>query len=306
MVKEQKLATYDGDEIFIREWSEVEKPVGIVQIVHGMNEHSGRYAELASKLNQAGYLVVADDHRGFGLTAKSEAELGHIEPSNGLEMMLQDQEIVKHHMEQKFPDLPYFIFAHSMGSYITRVFITRHSLDGVILAGSGLQPTLLLAAATRLASHFVKKYPARKNHLLNKLAFLGFNRTFHEKHPYSWLSRDPLVQEAFAKDPLCGPVVGTSGFFDTLFRAILASQIKENVWSVPNGLPVLLLSGTEDPVGHYGKDIPKLAVKLSKAGVKDVTYKLYEGARHELIHEVGKETVITDIINWIEQKRSER
>ncbi|MHC5252171.1 lysophospholipase [Listeria kieliensis] len=306
MVNEQKLATEDGEEIFIREWSEVEAPIGIVQIVHGMNEHSGRYAEFAAKLNQAGFVVIADDHRGFGLTAKSEAELGHIEPSKGLEMMLQDQEIVKHYIEQKFPDLPYFIFAHSMGSFITRVFITRHSADGVILAGSGLQPTLLLALATKLSQQFVKKHSQRKNELLNKLAFWGFNHTYHEKHPFSWLSRDPLVQEAFAKDPLCGPIVGTSGFFDTLFRAILAAQIKENVESVPNGIPILLLSGTEDPVGHYGKDIPKLAVRLSEAGVQDVTYKLYEGARHELIHEIGKETVMLDIIDWMEQKRSER
>lgn len=304
MYKERKLQTHDDVELHVYIWDEVENPIGIVQIVHGMSEYGGRYNLLAEALNKAGYIALADDHRGFGKTALNKNELGHIEPKNSAKKMVLDERMVQLYAQEHYPDLPYFIFAHSMGSFLIRLFMAEYPTNGVILCGSGLQPTLLLNAAKWVSSRRIKKDAARRSGLLNKLAFWGYNRTYSDTSHFSWLTRDQAVQKAYEKDPFGGPIVGTSGFFHTLFTVISESQKKSHFKHIPKELPLLLLSGTEDPVGHYGKDIPKLAITLAENGVSDVTYKLYEGARHELVNETCKEVVFSDIIRWLDAKRN--
>ncbi|MBC1652063.1 alpha/beta hydrolase [Listeria welshimeri] len=302
MNKEMKLKAADGLELHLHIWDEVEKPIGLIQIVHGMAEHGARYDLFAKRLNQAGYIVVADDHRGFGKSAINESYLGHLDGETGFQNMIQDEVSVRTYIKENYPNLPYFIFAHSMGSFIIRTFMAQHQVDGVILSGSGLQPTALLKMGQIITKHHVKKDDKKRSGFLNKLAFWGYNKPFNENHRFSWLSRDVAVYEAYEKDPFCGPVVGTSGFFHNLFEVVKVSQQKETLESVPKDLPILLLSGSDDPVGHFGKDTPKIALALEKAGVEDVTYKIYENARHELVNELCKETVFQDVIDWLNAK----
>ncbi|MBC1621588.1 alpha/beta hydrolase [Listeria welshimeri] len=302
MNKEMKLKAADGLELHLHIWDEVEKPIGLIQIVHGMAEHGARYDLFAKRLNQAGYIVVADDHRGFGKSAINESYLGHLDGVTGFQNMIQDEVSVRTYIKENYPNLPYFIFAHSMGSFIIRTFMAQHQVDGVILSGSGLQPTALLKMGQIITKYRVKKDDKKRSGFLNKLAFWGYNKPFNENHRFSWLSRDVAVYEAYEKDPFCGPVVGTSGFFHNLFEVVKVSQQKETLESVPNDLPILLLSGSDDPVGHFGKDTPKIALALEKAGVEDVTYKIYENARHELVNELCKETVFQDVIDWLNAK----
>lgn len=302
MNKEMKLKAADGLELHLHIWDEVEKPIGLIQIVHGMAEHGARYDLFAKRLNQAGYIVVADDHRGFGKSAINESYLGHLDGETGFQNMIQDEVSVRTYIKENYPNLPYFIFAHSMGSFIIRMFMAQHQVDGVILSGSGLQPTALLKMGQIITKYRVKKDDKKRSGLLNKLAFWGYNKPFNENHRFSWLSRDVAVYEAYEKDPFCGPVVGTSGFFHNLFEVVKVSQQKETLESVPKDLPILLLSGSDDPVGHFGKDTPKIALALEKAGVEDVTYKIYENARHELVNELCKETVFQDVIDWLNAK----
>ncbi|MBC1395009.1 alpha/beta hydrolase [Listeria welshimeri] len=302
MNKEMKLKAADGLELHLHIWDEVEKPIGLIQIVHGMAEHGARYDLFAKRLNQAGYIVVADDHRGFGKSAINESYLGHLDGETGFQNMIQDEVSVRTYIKENYPNLPYFIFAHSMGSFIIRTFMAQHQVDGVILSGSGLQPTALLKMGQIITKHRVKKDDKKRSSFLNKLAFWGYNKPFNENHRFSWLSRDVAVYEAYEKDPFCGPVVGTSGFFHNLFEVVKVSQQKETLESVPKDLPILLLSGSDDPVGHFGKDTPKIALALEKAGVEDVTYKIYENARHELVNELCKETVFQDVIDWLNAK----
>lgn len=299
MNKEMKLKAADGLELHLHIWDEVEKPIGLIQIVHGMAEHGARYDLFAKRLNQAGYIVVADDHRGFGKSAINESYLGHLDGETGFQNMIQDEVSVRTYIKENYPNLPYFIFAHSMGSFIIRTFMAQHQVDGVILSGSGLQPTALLKMGQIITKYRVKKDDKKRSGFLNKLAFWGYNKPFNENHRFSWLSRDVAVYEAYEKDPFCGPVVGTSGFFHNLFEVVKVSQQKETLESVPKDLPILLLSGSDDPVGHFGKDTPKIALALEKAGVEDVTYKIYENARHELVNELCKETVFQDVIDWL-------
>ncbi|MBC2355932.1 alpha/beta hydrolase [Listeria welshimeri] len=302
MNKEMKLKAADGLELHLHIWDEVEKPIGLIQIVHGMAEHGARYDLFAKRLNQAGYIVVADDHRGFGKSAINESYLGHLDGETGFQNMIQDEVSVRTYIKENYPNLPYFIFAHSMGSFIIRTFMAQHQVDGVIFSGSGLQPTALLKMGQIITKHRVKKDDKKRSGFLNKLAFWGYNKPFNENHRFSWLSRDVAVYEAYEKDPFCGPVVGTSGFFHNLFEVVKVSQQKETLESVPKDLPILLLSGSDDPVGHFGKDTPKIALALEKAGVEDVTYKIYENARHELVNELCKETVFQDVIDWLNAK----
>lgn len=302
MNKELKLKAADGLELHLHIWDEVEKPIGLIQIVHGMAEHGARYDLFAKRLNQAGYIVVADDHRGFGKSAINESYLGHLDGETGFQNMIQDEVSVRTYIKENYPNLPYFIFAHSMGSFIIRTFMAQHQVDGVILSGSGLQPTALLKMGQIITKHRVKKDDKKRSGFLNKLAFWGYNKPFNENHRFSWLSRDVAVYEAYEKDPFCGPVVGTSGFFHNLFEVVKVSQQKETLESVPKDLPILLLSGSDDPVAHFGKDTPKIALALEKAGVEDVTYKIYENARHELVNELCKETVFQDVIDWLNAK----
>lgn len=302
MNKEMKLKAADGLELHLHIWDEVEKPIGLIQIVHGMAEHGARYDLFAKRLNQAGYIVVADDHRGFGKSAINESYLGHLDGETGFQNMIQDEVSVRTYIKENYPNLPYFIFAHSMGSFIIRTFMAQHQVDGVILSGSGLQPTALLKMGQIITKYRVKKDDKKRSGFLNKLAFWGYNKPFNENHRFSWLSRDVAVYEAYEKDPFCGPVVGTSGFFHNLFEVVKVSQQKETLESVPKDLSILLLSGSDDPVGHFGKDTPKIALALEKAGVEDVTYKIYENARHELVNELCKETVFQDVIDWLNAK----
>ncbi|EAE2875055.1 alpha/beta hydrolase [Listeria monocytogenes] len=305
MYKQMKLKATDGLDLHLHIWDEVENPVGVVQIVHGMAEHGARYGVFAERLNEAGYIVVADDHRGFGKSAIDESYLGHLDGETGFQDMIKDEVVVRTYLKETYPGLSYFIFAHSMGSFVIRTFMAQHQVDGVILSGSGLQPIPLLKMGQIITKQRIKKDEMKRSGFLNKLAFWGYNKPFNENHRFSWLSRDVAIYEAYEKDPFCGPVVGTSGFFHKLFEAVKISQQKETVESVPKDLPILLLSGSDDPVGHFGKDTPKIALALEAAGVEDVTYKIYEDARHELVNELCKETVFKDVIAWLNTKNKE-
>ncbi|EAD8144338.1 alpha/beta hydrolase, partial [Listeria monocytogenes] len=190
MYKQMKLKATDGLDLHLHIWDEVKNPVGVVQIVHGMAEHGARYGLFAERLNQAGYIVVADDHRGFGKSAIDEASLGHLDGETGFQNMVEDEAVVRTYLKESYPELPYFIFAHSMGSFIIRTFMAKHQVDGVILSGSGLQPIALLKMGQMITKQRVKKDDRKRSGFLNKLAFWGYNKPFNENHRFSWLSRD--------------------------------------------------------------------------------------------------------------------
>ncbi|AQY50970.1 hydrolase [Listeria weihenstephanensis FSL R9-0317] len=306
MHTELKIETHDQSPLHVHIWEEVQKPVGIVQIVHGMAEHGARYADFAHYLNGQGFIVIADDHRGFGKSAKDASMLGHLAFPDGFEAMVADEEVVAAFIKERHPNLPHFIFGHSMGSFITRVLITRYKVGAAVLAGSGLQPDPILKAGLFYAKLRAKNHETKRSAILHKASFYGFNREFaSEKHPFSWLSRDKAVHKTYTEDPFCGQVVGSLGFYHSLLFGIEKSQNIETIEKTPKDVPLLLISGSKDPVGHFGKDVPKLAVKYEKAGVGDVTLKIYEDARHELTNEINKEQVFEDVVSWYKKQLGE-
>lgn len=285
-------------------WEPEGRPVGVIQICHGMAEHIGRYAWLAGQLCDKGFAVCGDDHLGHGRTAGTEDDLGYFGEHDGWNHLIEDEHKMRCELEKRFPGLPLFLLGHSMGSFITRGYVARHGegMAGYICWGtSGPVPGMGFGLAL---VHFLcilgqGKKPGK---LIDKLAHRGYLDRVEEKSSsgLEWLSRDPEVYKAFAEDPKANFVFTNAGFRD-LF--CLLKNVNGLRWSdrVPKNLPILIMSGDQDPVGQFGEGPRKVAGWLKKSGVRDVTLKLYEGARHELHNERNRDEVVSDLTDWIKQ-----
>jgi len=296
----------DGTEIFAMKWSpeNLQKPKAAVQIAHGYAEHIGRYAAFACKLAEAGIVVYANDHRGHGKTNGNAGEAICFADEAGFDKVVADMRGLTRIIQEKHPGLPIFLFGHSMGSLLTRRYIQLHGDDlaGAILSGSGVFSDGLLKLGTVVAMSEIKRkgrtHPSR---LLDKLVFQNFNRGFKPaRTDLDWISRDEAEVDRFLADPLRGKI-GSSGYFHDFFSGLLAMNDAANIQAIPKDLPLHFISGTADPVGgKAGKGIVQACRAYQKAGLQDVSYKLYEGARHELLNETNKEAVTEDVILWIE------
>ena len=286
-------------------WEPEGEPVGVVQICHGMAEHIGRYAWLARQLCAKGYVVCGDDHLGHGRTALTKDDLGYFGERDGWDHLIEDEHGMRKELEKRFPGLPFFLLGHSMGSFITRGYVARHGtgLSGYICWGtSGPVPgTGLGIFLTTLLCVFGQG--EKRGRFVDKLTHKGYlDRYDQVETELDWLSRDREVYAPFAEDPKANFVFTNAGFRD-LFR--LLKNVSGPRWSrqVPKGLPILIMSGDMDPVGQFGEGPKKVAGWLREAGVRDLTLKLYEGARHELHNELNRDEVVADLMSWLENHR---
>ncbi|WP_044640483.1 alpha/beta hydrolase [Risungbinella massiliensis] len=294
--------TTDHAKIYVHKWKSDSSPIGIVQIAHGMAEHSKRYHEFATKLVEAGYVVYANDHRGHGQTAGKEEELGYFAEENGWELVVDDLYQLTNIIKKEYPQIPFFLFGHSMGSFLSRRYIQKYGmeLDGVILSGTGADQGILSWLGIQFANVERKiKGKRTKSNLLNRLVFGNFNRAFQPiRTEFDYLSRDEREVDKYIADPFCGYVPTTSFFYD-LFSGVNQSDKPENLNQVPKNLPIFLFSGDQDPVGDNGRGVLKTYHHFQKAGIVDVSYKLYPGGRHEMLNESNREEVYQDVIAWL-------
>lgn len=295
--------SHDGEEIFTYKWSPTNvKLKGIVHITHGLSEHAGRYANFAAELNSFGYVVYAHDQRGHGKTAKSNDNIAHID-EGGWNSMQKDLLMLIDIIKGAHPSLPIFLFGHSMGSFILRNVLQNSHPDvkGVILAGTGCYERIALNAGILLAKTMVRRKGGhKKSYYINRITFKAFNSNIPKpKSFFDWLSRDEKAVYSFYNDPLCR-INCSNNLFLELFKGLKTIQNTTNIKRIPKNIPILLVSGDSDPVGHWGKDVPELANLFKSIGVQNVQYKLYPGARHEIINEINKAEVIKDIISWLE------
>lgn len=295
----------DGTEIFATKWSpaDLQKPRAAVQIAHGYAEHIGRYAAFAGKLAEAGIVVYGNDHRGHGKTNGNVGEAICFADEAGFDKVVADMRALTEIIQADHPGLPLFLFGHSMGSLLTRRYIQLYGDDlaGAVLSGSGVFSNGLLKLGTVVAaSESKRKGRAHPSRLLDKLVFQNFNRGFKPaRTDLDWLSRDPMEVDKFLADPLRGKI-GSVGYFHDFFSGLLAMNASVNIQSIPKGLPLHFISGSADPVGgKAGKGIIQTCRAYQQAGLQEVSYKLYEGARHELLNETNKGEVTQDIIEWI-------
>ena len=279
-------------------WFPEASPRAIIQLVHGMAEHIERYERLAKALNERGFLVCGRNHRGHGKDAEL---LGYFADKNGWQAILRDAHEVAEDVKKRYPGVPFFVLGHSMGSFLAREYAIQYGkeLDGLILSGTGFYGRPLCLAGRLMAGLSPQKKPAN---FVNNIAFAGNNKPFAPgRTGFEWLSRDEQEVDKYVADPLCGFTFTGRAFAD-FFTGLEALTYEKDLRAMPKGLPVYFMSGDHDPVGQMGEGVKKVAAQFRRAGMKDVTVKLYPDARHELFNELNRDEVTQDLIGWLEEK----
>lgn len=276
-------------------------PKGIVQLAHGMAEHIDRYRDFADFLCAAGYIFAANDHAGHGRSLKDDAHKGYFAAENGWTAVVEDMRSLRAVLKAEYPDIPYILMGHSMGSFLARTYAARYpaEIDALIISGtSGKNP--VLGIAKWLASREMKKHGAMApSVLLDKLAFGSYNKQFKPARTgFDWLTTVESIVDAYVADPLCGFPFTAAGFKD-LFDGL--GEVSEPTWAgkVPK-VPILIFSGDQDPVGANGKGVKEVANALVKSG-HTVELNLYPGCRHEMLNESCKGKVYEDILNFLNE-----
>lgn len=276
---------------------------GVVQIIHGMREHMGRYAHFAAFMNEGGYAVCGEDHLGHGETVPKGGLYGHFGKSGGADFLVDDCRALTEIMRKRYPDAPLFLLGHSMGSFVGRVYITkyRQGLSGFICMGTG-GPNPLAKSGRALASLLARiGFGEKESKIMDNIAFGKYNDKFKDDNSHnSWLSRDREIYKQYSNDAHTKRLFTNAGFRDMLTLNIEANT-KSWYYSVPKDLPILLVSGSDDPVGDYGAGVEQVRGGLQDAGVEKLEFKLYDGARHEILNETNRDEVFADILGWMER-----
>lgn len=303
--KEFRFQSGDGINVYVYNWEPEEgvKVKGVVQIAHGMAETAARYERFATALTKNGYIVYINDHRGHGKTAESLDKIGYLADQDGFEWLVKDMHQLSTIIKKEHPDLPLFLFGHSMGSFATQRYIMLHGseLKGTILSGSNGSQALLHRVAFIAAKSDVKRIGRQaKSKKMNQLSFGSFNNAFTpNRTEFDWLSRDNEEVDKYIKDPYCGDVF-TAGFFYDFLMGLKEIDKIQNVKLVPKTLPIYIFSGSKDPVGGAGKGVQKLYNTYIKCGIQDVTIKLYPEGRHEMLNETNRDEVIKNVVQWLD------
>ncbi len=306
MKREFTYLSKDGKtNIHAIEWIPAGEIAGILQICHGMVEYIDRYDGFANYLSEKGYYVVGHDHLGHGQSVLSDDRLGYFAKENGNGCVIGDIHELRLITEKKYPNVPYFMLGHSMGSFLLRQYICQYGteLAGAIVMGTGAQPDMILGAGKLLCKAIASvkgwKY---HSHLVNGIAIGNYNKRFDkEGSPVAWLSRNKENTAKYEKDPWCNFVFTTNAYYN-MFEGMRKMNRAEKKGFTPKGLPLYLVAGKEDPVGNFGKSVENLYQFYKKRGIQDVELKLYENDRHEILNEVDKDVVYEDIFKWIERK----
>lgn len=281
------------------------EPRAIVQIIHGIAEYIDRYDEFMSFLADNGIIAVGTDHLGHGKSIESEEQTGFFAYDNGWDYAVRDEEVLRLAMHENYPELPIIVFGHSMGSFMARTLLIRYpdAFNAAIISGTGNQGAALvngglimgnLVTGLKGAHHYSK--------FLNNLAFGSYNKIYENpKTEYDWLSRDETNVQKYIDDPLCGFIPSCSLFRDMMTGVKFITN-KKNLTAMNKDMPVYFMSGDMDPVGECGKGVQKAYNNFLEAGMKDVSIKLYQGGRHEMLNEINKDEVYTDILTWLDSK----
>lgn len=275
-------------------------PIGVVQLAHGMAEHIERYDDFARFLASNSFVVCGNDHLGHGKSVNDGSELGFFAEKDGNIRLVDDMHILTKIMKKKFPDIPYFLFGHSMGSLCARCYVAHFGdeLNGAVFCGTAELPASASALGP-IIDKLIEQFGPRKvypklGELFNKFSSISIP---DKTSDIDWLSRNAENREKYAADELCGFTFTLSAYRDVF---ALASECSARVWAslVPHGLPVLFISGALDPVGMSGKGVIAASDNLVRAG-NEPTVILYPGDRHEILNEDDKDKVYNDVLSWL-------
>lgn len=291
------------------EWIPEGEVKAAVQIAHGMMEHIGRYREFAEFLAGQGIYVLGHDHLGHGKTAAAEEDRGYFGDHGGAVSVIRDMHRVTIHAQRKYPGVPVFLLGHSMGSFFARRYLTvyKDGIDGVILLGTGAPKEAKVRLGYLLADAFCRQKGARyRSRMLYNMSLGNYNRKFKPvKTAVDWLSREEKNNRAFTEDPMTD-FIFTAGAYRDFFEVILKTEKLEQKGSMRTDLPILILSGSKDPVGEETKGVRRVYEWYDHAGAEDLSIGFYEDARHELLNETNREEVFSDILSWIEDHEKKK
>lgn len=283
----------------------IEKPRAVIQIVHGMSEHIDRYDDLARFFVDAGYVVCAEDHIGHGGSVSDPQEYGHMPVHGGKDILLGDVHTLYRIVHGLFPDTPYVLYGHSMGSFISRAYIARYGdeLSACVLSGTGSIPLALSKLGGLLARAFAAvKGETYRSSIIDGMGAGAYGKQIKDaRTDFDWLSNDEAVVDKYIEDERCG-FMFTVGGYSTLLDLTGEMAAPAQVARVPKELPILLVAGDGDPVGNMGEGVKTAARLLRQAGVKRVDEIIYPGMRHEIHNERGHEQVYEDVVRWLDDK----
>lgn len=276
-------------------------PRAVVQIVHGMSEHVERYAPFAEFLVGRGFVVCANDHVGHGKTA-GEHDLGHMPLANGADVLVEDVHALREKVCERYPHARHVMFGHSMGSFVTRVYLTRHAdgLSAAILCGTGQQPRIQTVAG-RVITRLIAQIRGERHvsRFVDSLGAGAYGRAIKDaRTDVDWISSDPDVVDEYIADPLCGQPF-TVGAYATLASLVADATDARLARRVPKDLPLLFVAGAEDPVGDCGRGVARAVDEYRNAGVRLVEMGIYPGARHEILNEPCREAVWHDVEEFL-------
>lgn len=276
-------------------------PRAVVQIVHGMSEHVERYAPFAEFLVGRGFVACANDHVGHGKTA-GEHDLGHMPLANGADVLVEDVHALRKKVCERYPHACHVMFGHSMGSFVTRVYLTRHAdgLSAAILCGTGQQPRIQTVAG-RVITRLIAQIRGERHvsRFVDSLGAGAYGRAIKDaRTDVDWISSDPDVVDEYIADPLCGQPF-TVGAYATLASLVADATDARLARRVPKDLPLLFVAGAEDPVGDCGRGVARAVDEYRNAGVRLVEMGIYPGARHEILNEPCHEAVWHDVEEFL-------
>ena len=287
-------------EVLVTEPPEGTNVRAVLQISHGMSEHKERYQEFMEAMSEKGVACIIHDHRGHGASVGSEEDLGYMY-GGGSRALVEDLHQITAYAKRRWSGLPFYLLGHSMGSLVVRTYLKKYDgeLDGVILTGSPSKNDLLDLGM--LLGHGEALILGRhhRSKLLEALTFGPFAARFpKEKCRFAWCCANPEIQKAYEEDPHCGFTFTADGFF--ALGELMKETYGEDGWQMHHPeLPILFLSGEEDPCYQNRKKFAQAIEHLRKQGYRNVQGKLYPGMRHEILFEQEKQKVYHDVCRWM-------
>ncbi|MCD8046495.1 MAG: alpha/beta hydrolase [Clostridiales bacterium] len=276
----------------------------VLQICHGMMEYVDRYSDFAEYLCKRGFYVTGNDHLGHGGSVTDNSLLGYFHQPDGNACVIGDIHTLRENTQKKYPDLPYFIMGHSMGSFLMRQYIQDYGsgLAGAIIMGTGFQPGIVLRLGKTLC-RLIAVFRGWHYHskLVDFLALGSNNRQFEPaRTSMEWLTKDEAIINSYEDDPLCSFRFTVNGYYH-MFLSIQKAQNSARIRQIPRTLPLFLVSGACDPVGANGKGVRQAFQTYQKANMQDVRMKLYENDRHEILNETDRAVVYEELAGWLEE-----
>tara|TARA_B100001173_G_scaffold85181_1_gene73010 strand:- start:3844 stop:4755 length:912 start_codon:yes stop_codon:yes gene_type:complete len=290
----------DSLKIFISESHSPNGPIGVIHIYHGLAEHFGRYKETSKYFNSIGYHVVGIDHIGHGDWIKSGALPGFFAKDNGWNLVIDNMETAFKEIQKTYQELPHYILAHSMGTWLTLSLLQRNISPAKVILSASSKLSVVQLKLQKFIIKILKFFqgPQSPSYFSDFLTTKKFNAQFKpNRTTHDWLSNNHKSVDAYIKDPLCG-FVPTNQMYEDLAGGVIKAFSHEQMLEVDINLPILLIAGSEDPVGENGKGVHALKVFLSKYN-KSIQLELLPELRHEILNETNNEHVFKSIEKFL-------